>query len=212
MEQFEGLKRTFENNNFNFVVLESVKDVVKYLDDNMEEGSTCAVGGSVTLDQCGVLEHLRNGKYVFFDRYADNADVKDIYHKSFSTDYYLASANAITRHGEVYLVDGTGNRVAAVAYGPGHVFLVVGRNKLVDNLAQAVSRVEKTAAPLNAKRLNLETYCASSGHCGSTEADHDNLMCTFRCRQTICSSTLILSRQRQKNRITILFVLENLGY
>lgn len=212
MERFDELKRTFENNNFGFVVLDSMKDVVGYLDGNMEKGSTCAVGGSVTLDECGVLEHLRSGKYVFYDRYADNVDVKEIFRKSFSTDYYLASANAITRHGEVYLVDGTGNRVAAVTYGPEHVFLIVGKNKLVDNLSQAVSRVEKTAAPMNAKRLKLETYCASSGHCGSTESDRDNLMCTFRCRQTICSSTLILSRQRQKNRITILFVLENLGY
>lgn len=212
MEKFDDLKRVFENNNFNFVVLESKKDVIAYLKDNIEKGAKCAVGGSVSLDECGILSLLRNGDYVFYDRYAENVDVKEIYHKSFCTDYYFSSANAITRHGEVYLVDGTGNRVAAVTYGPEKVFLVVGKNKLVNNLAEAVIRVEKTAAPLNAKRLGIDTYCASSGHCGKTETDKDNLMCSFRCKETICSSTLIMSRQRQKNRITILFVLENLGY
>ena len=89
------------------------------------------------LSECGVLELLRNGSYTFYDRYAEGVDVEEVFHKSFSVDNYLASANAITENGELVLIDGRGNRVAAVIYGPRHVYLVASTDKIVGNIKEA---------------------------------------------------------------------------
>ena len=212
MEKYEKLRKVFENNNFGFVLLEKKEDVVPYLKEHMEKESVCSVGGSVTLDQCRVLDLLRCGDYEFLDRYEMGADLKKIFRATFSADYYISSANALTEHGEVYLVDGTGNRVSATIYGPDKVYLVCGVNKIVKNLKEAVERVKTVAAPLNAKRLNYGTYCRESGQCAKNMADEEHLMCSFTCQNTICCSSVALSRQKIKDRIVIILVAEELGY
>lgn len=212
MLQIDILKKRFKNNNFDFTYLESKEELLPLLDSLMPEGSSVSVGGSVTLTQTGVLDYLRSGRFNFLDRYAENADVQKIFRECYYADFYLASANAITEHGEVYMVDGTGNRVSATIFGPKHVLLVCGRNKIVENLSKAIERVKTIAAPLNAKRLNCGTYCRDNGRCGSCECDERHLMTRFTCERTICSSSIILSRQIIKDRIHIILINEDLGY
>ena len=106
----------------------------------MDKGKSCAVGGSVSLDQCNVLDLLRSGDFDFKDRYEEGIGpegIKKVFRDSFFVDYYLCSANAITQDGFIHNVDSTGNRVSAINFGPDKVFLICGKNKLVESLKDA---------------------------------------------------------------------------
>ncbi|MGN0171509.1 MAG: lactate utilization protein [Acutalibacteraceae bacterium] len=178
----------------------------------LHKGDVVSVGGSVTLQQTGVLDLLRNGDYRFLDRYEpglSREQITDIYRQTFSADAYLCSCNAVTMHGELYNVDGNSNRIAAIAFGPKSVIMVVGKQKLVPDLDSAVDRVKTVAAPLNAKRLDCDTYCAQAGRCAGAGGGM-----TLGCGQQdrICSNYLICAKQKHKGRIKVIFVGEEVGY
>lgn len=160
---------------------------------------------------------LRSGDYRFFDRYEPGLSAKQVrkvFLDSFTADTYLTSANAVTEHGELYCVDGTSNRVAAMLYGPEKVVVIVGWEKIVPDLAAAVVRVKTVAAPANAVRLDCDTYCVKNGRCMSPVCDGRNIMAlpAGACENSICCNSVVLSRQRQKGRITVLIVGEETGY
>lgn len=176
--------------------------------------AVAAVGGSLTLEQCGILDLLRSGSYRFLDRYDENLTAEEkteIFRKSFFADVYLCSCNAVTDDGMLYNVDGNSNRVAAIAHGPKTVILVVGRNKLVKNLEEAVHRVKTIAAPLNAKRLNSKTPCAKLGHCISLETENSQMTDGCRVPGRMCCNYLVSSLQRIPDRIKVLLINEDLG-
>lgn len=109
----------------------------------------------MTLAECGIQDLLKSGAYEFLDRTV--MDPQEVYRRTFSADVFLTSANAITEEGELYNVDGNGNRVAALIYGPQRVIVVAGVNKIVRNLEEAISRVKYVAAPANGVRLGTNT-------------------------------------------------------
>lgn len=190
----------------------TVQDVPAAVEALLHEGDTVAVGGSVTLSQTGVLDLLRSGKYRFLDRGREGItreQAEQISRDAFGADAYLCSCNAVTMRGELYNVDGNANRIAAIAYGPKSVIMVVGIQKLVPDLESAVERVKTVAAPQNAKRLSCDTYCAQTGKCAGLDGGM-----TLGCGQDdrICSSYLICARQRQAGRIKVIFVGEPVGY
>ena len=129
----------------------------------IKEGMTVAYGGSVTLKETGILDAVSCGNYNFLDRGKAKTpeELKNIYRKCFSADVYLSSANAITENGELYNVDGTGNRIAAIAYGPDSVIIVAGKNKIVSDLDEAVIKVKSSAAPKTASGFQ-RTHIADS--------------------------------------------------
>lgn len=161
-------------------------------------------GGSMTLKECGVIDMLQKefGE-AYLDRSAGkNADeVGEIMRKAFVSDTFLASTNALTENGELYNVDGNGNRVSAMIFGPKQVIIVAGVNKIVKNLEEAKKRVEQTAAPMNTVRLEKNTPCAKTGKCGHCHSE-----------DRICCSYVTLAQQRVSDRIKIIIVGENLGY
>ncbi len=169
----------------------------------MKEGSTVTWGGSKSLVESGLIAALDPEKYHILDRSKATTpeEVKDCYRKAFSADYYLMSTNAITTDGELVNIDGNGNRVAALAYGPDYVIMLVGMNKVEPTLQAAIDRVHNTAAPINAIRLELNTPCALTGSC----ADCLSPGC-------ICGHTIITRYCRIPKRIKIILVGENLGY
>ena len=121
------------------------EDVVPRLREMISAGSTVTCGGSVSLYQCGVIDFLRDGPYCFLDRDREGLskeDREEIFRQAFSSDVYLCSSNAVTENGELYNVDGNSNRTAAILYGPKSVIMVVGINKIVRNLDEAVLRVK----------------------------------------------------------------------
>lgn len=212
MVNLDTVIKNLERNHLNPRVVETKADVLPLVEQLLREGDTVAVGGSVTLNQTGVIELLRNGKYQFLDRYAEGLSrnqVEDIFRRSIFVDTYLCSANAITEQGELYNVDGTGNRVAAIAYGPKQVIIVAGINKIVKDLDEAVRRVKTCAAPPNAQRLGFETYCQKNGHCMKSDGGMTD-GCASEMR--ICCSYLVTGFQRQTNRIYVILVKEDCGY
>ncbi len=212
MLNLETVIENLRKNHLNPQFVPTKAEVVPLVERILNDGDTVAVGGSVTLDETGVIELLRNGNFHFLDRYADGLsreEKEEIFRQSFFADAYLCSSNAVTEQGELYNVDGTGNRVAAIAYGPKKVIVVVGINKLVRDLNEAARRVKICAAPLNTQRLGFETYCNKAGHCMKVDGGMTD-GCASAMR--ICCSYLITGYQRQTDRIHVILVGEECGY
>ncbi len=156
------------------------------------------------LFETNVIDLLRSGRYNFLDRYEENltsADMKEIYRKTFYADTYFSSVNAITEEGEIFNVDGNGNRVAAMLYGPDKVILVVGANKIVKNIDEAVKRNKAVSGPANAKRLNTDTPCSKVGYCMDCKSN-----------DRICCEYTVIKRQRTADRMNVIFINDVLGF
>ncbi|SKA92683.1 Uncharacterised ACR, YkgG family COG1556 [Caloramator quimbayensis] len=201
------VQRTIENlekNNIEGFYVKSEEELIKKITEIVKEGSTVSVGGSMTLFETGVINHLRSGRYNFLDRYKEGLstdDLKDIFRKSFFADAYFTSSNAITEEGEIYNVDGNGNRVAAMIYGPDKVIIIAGINKIVRDLDEAIIRNREMSAPANAKRLNKNTPCTKTGYC---------MDCSSPDR--ICRNYVLIKNQGKKGRMFVIFVDKQLGY
>jgi len=199
--------RTIKNlrkNNMNGYFVQDEKEALKKIEELIGEGDTVSVGGSMTLFETGVIDFLRNGKYNFLDRYEEGLapeDIKEIYRKSFSADAYFTSSNALTEEGELYNVDGRGNRVAAMIYGPDKVIVIVGINKIVRDLDEAIMRNRELAAPANVKRLNKKTPCAEVGYCMDCKS-----------KDRICNEYVVIKKQMDGDRIHVIIVNKELGY
>ncbi len=166
-------------------------------------GSTASFGGSVTLVETGILNALRAREDVTLydrDKAANPAETKKIFHDALSADYYLMSSNAITSDGELVNIDGNGNRVAALIYGPENVIVVAGMNKIVKNVEEGISRVHNVASPQNCIRLGKNNPCAINGVCGNCLSD------------TICDQIVITRASRIPNRIKVILVGEDVGF
>ncbi len=212
---FAEVIKNLEKNNMTGFYVERKQDVVPMLETLMEKGATVAVGGSMSLLECGAMDHLKSGRYTFLDRYApglSEAQVHEVFLQSLSADHYLCSTNAVTEDGILYNVDGNSNRVSAMLYGPKSVILVVGKNKIVKNLDEAVRRVKTVAAPDNAKRLGCPTFCKESGECISLKNKESELCSGCASDARICCNYVICARQRIKGRIKVILVGEPLGF
>ncbi len=180
---------------------ETKEEVLSYLKENIPKGSSIGIGGSVTLTEIGVLSWLTgNEEYHFLDRYHTD-DVSRVFHESLNADVYLMSTNALTEEGELYNIDGNGNRLAALIYGPKKVYVIAGTNKIVKNLEEAVSRVELFSAPANNIRLGKTNPCTKTGQC---------MHCSTP--STICNQIVTARRSGTPGRIHVLLVNEALGY
>ena len=212
------IKKTMENlkaNNMQPYYVETVKEVAGKVAELLKEGDTVAVGGSMSLFEAGIIDLLRSGKYTFLDRYEkglSREQMKQIFRKSFFADAYLCSSNAITENGELYNVDGNSNRVAAICYGPDSVIIVVGINKIVANLDDAVKRVKTMAAPANATRLNYTSYCTEKGECMGLTSGNSCMTSGCSGQNRICCNYVVSAYQNQKDRIKVIIVGEELGY
>lgn len=153
----------------------AAKDIVMSL---IGEDESVGVGGSVTLDQIGLLDALADsGRTVYSTILAARrgGDKQEMRRFGMDADVYLSSTNALTLEGDLVNIDGSGNRVAGMIYGPKKVIIVAGRNKLTKNPHTAVARIKKQACPPNARRLGLSTPCAEQGVC--TDCDSPQRMC-----------------------------------
>lgn len=174
------------------------------LNELIPPGSTVGCGDSVTLEQLGVFDRMRNGDVLFYDKYAPNLtheDKRRLYLKNFDVDTFLTGANAITVDGALFNIDGNGSRVAPMLYGPRQVIVVAGVNKIVPDLDAAIQRARQVAAPLDAKRLLKATPCATLGRC--VDCRHP---------QRICNDFVLITGQFLKDRIKVILIDMALGY
>lgn len=196
---------SLNSNNMNGYLVKNTKELISKIEEIAKEGSTVTCGGSMSLFETGVIDYLRSSsRYKFLDRYRDGVDTKEairIYKAAFTSDVYFTSSNAVTLDGQLYNVDGNGNRVAAMLYGPDKVIVVCGVNKVVNDLKSAIQKNNTITAPANAKRLNRNTPCTKTGYCMDCNS-----------KERICSEYTVIKRQGDKDRIHVIFLNEDIGY
>ena len=196
--------KALKQNNINGYLVKDKYELIRKISDLVKEGSKISCGGSMSLEETGVMEHLRSGRYEFLDRAKEGLtsdDIDKIYRESFFADAYFSSTNAITEDGELYNVDGNGNRVAALLFGPRKVIIVAGVNKIVKNVDEAIKRNREISAPTNAKRLNKKTPCTKVGFCMDCKSP-----------EKICREYTLIRSQKDKDRIHVIFINNNIGY
>lgn len=208
------IEKTLENlkkNNMAAYYAETKEDALEIVKGLLKKGETISCGGSETLKECKIRDHMDSGDYNFLDRAKTNGadEMNELYRKCFFCDTYLTSANAVTEAGELINVDGNCNRIAAITFGPKRVIVIVGKNKLVGDVNEGFYRVKTVAAPKNAQRLGLSTPCAKLGHCIKKD-EGPSAGCDSE--QRICVNYVISGRQRVADRVKVIIVNENLGY
>ncbi|OPJ62439.1 lactate utilization protein [Clostridium oryzae] len=203
-KKVERLLTNLQQNNMEGYFVQNQEELLSKINELIKANSTVSVGGSATLSETGVLDLLRNGNYNFLDRYEEGLkpdEIQKIFRDTFYADFYLTSSNAILESGELYNVDGNGNRVAAMLFGPKNVIVVAGINKIVKNLDEAIQRNKNISAPANCKRLNRKTPCTVTGTCMECSSP-----------ERICNEYTLIKRQNQKGRIKVIIVNKILGY
>lgn len=181
----------------------TAEEAVKKVSELIADGSSVTWGGTMTVRDLGIPEVLKSrGTLQVLDRdLVTTAEEKqDMYLRAFSADVYLSSANAISENGVIVNIDGNGNRVAAITWGPKKVIFVIGMNKVAQTVEAALARARSTASPINAARFDIKTPCQTDGTCHNCNST-----------DSICNYVHFL-RNSPKGRHVVVLVGENLGY
>ena len=159
-------------------------------------------GGSMSLDEVGVKEAVEEAGHDLLrrEKYVTPEEKRECFAKQTLADVFMMSTNAITLDGELVNIDGSGNRVACLSFGPNEVIVVAGMNKVVSNVEEGIARSRNFAAPPNTVRLGCDTPCAKIGQCGNCLND------------TICCQIVVTRASRVPGRIKVILVGEELGY
>lgn len=167
------------------------------------EGSKVGWGGSASITDIGLKQAVCDGSYQELNRDVCKSpeEKREVELKCFESDYFLASVNAITYDGVMVNIDKFGNRIAAIAFGAKHVILVVGMNKAVKTLDEAISRVHNEAAPINAARLDSNTPCHYKGMCYDCKGPTSN-----------CCQVLVTRSCAVEGRMKVILVNDQLGF
>lgn len=198
------LTKAFEKNQMSCMIVKDENELKQYLRTVLKDQKKVAVGGSVTLSQLGIIDLIRESDVQFIDRYEmglSQEQVKERLREGLLADIFITGTNALTMDGCLYNIDGTGNRVAAMIFGPKDVYVIAGINKICANEQEAIEHIRQYSAPANALRLHKHTPCTKLGQCQDCLSD-----------ERICSSYVKLAYQGQKNRIHVIIIEENIGY
>lgn len=177
---------------------EALKGILKLI----PKGATVGFGGSQTAVDLNLPEYLKlNGYTVYHRSLIPDKTREEVYLMSRDADWLITSTNAMSEGGELVNIDGRGNRVASMIYGPKNVLVVLGINKITPDLESALYRAKNVAAPLNAKRFNLSTPCTVTGKCMDCKSV-----------ERICRATVIMTNPTFENNIHIIIINEDLGF
>lgn len=202
-----ALKQTLESNNFEVFIAQNAREAGRLVMDRILPKlapKTISWGGSMTFVATELYDMLKGHP---------NADILDTFDKSLSpeeslerrrqsllVDLYVTGTNAVTRSGELVNLDMIGNRVAGITFGPRNVVIMVGRNKVVEDLDAAMERIKDYAAPVNVMRLNKKAPCAKTGECEECKSP-----------ERICNSWTITQKSFPKGRIKVVLINQDLG-
>ena len=199
----EQVVKALNSRNMEAFLVGTKEEALKKALELIPEGSSVGWGGSASIEEIGLKEAIKNGKYKVVDREEGSSqeEAEKLMRDIFFCDYFLASSNAVSEDGVLVNVDGNSNRVAAICYGPKHVIMIIGMNKVVKSVEDAMSRARNTAAPLNAQRFDIDTPCKKTG-------------CCYDCKKpdTVCCQILITRYSRHVGRIKVILVNEELGF
>lgn len=195
--------KALTSNDFDAHVFGDRESLIDAVLEQVTPGASIGVGGSVTVREIGLVEKLAAKDAQVLDHWRNGLtkeEIGTIRLRQLSCDLFLSSANAVTERGEIVNIDGFGNRINAMTFGPRKVVIIVGYNKIVCDVNMAIDRIKRIAAPLNARRLNLPLPCAETGYC------HD---CKSHAR--ICRITSIMQRRPGGTDISVYLINEELG-
>jgi len=167
------------------------------------EGASVGWGGALSAQQIGLLDAVNNGPYQAIDRDKTTtpAEREEAQRKCLLADCFITGANALSLDGQMVNIDGNGNRVAAIIYGPKNVIVIAGMNKVVATLEEAVTRARTVAAPMNKQRFPLQTPCEITGACADCKSEG-----------CICNQIVITRNCKPAGRIKMILVGEELGF
>jgi len=177
-----------------------IHEVLHYVQPSMKIG----FGGSVTIRELGIIQELQKKDVVILDHWKEGLtkeDIEKIRIGHLTSDLFISSANAITEKGEIVNMDGIGNRVNAITFGPKKIIIIAGYNKIVPDIHAALERIKRIAAPMNAKRLNLPLPCAETGYCVDCKSE-----------ARICRVLSIMQRKPSASDMSVFIINEVLGY
>ena len=180
------------------------KNAVEKVSELIADGSTVTWGGTATVRDLGIPQTLKNRSTLNVldrDSVETHEEKVQMYLKAFTADVYLTSANAISEDGVIVNIDGNGNRVAAISWGPKKVIFVIGLNKVAQTIEAAIARARGIASPINSQRFDINTPCRIDGTCHNCNSP-----------ESICSYVHILRNSRNGNRHIVILVGEDLGY
>lgn len=200
----EKVSENLKKRDFNAVILNSRDEINNYILGIIPVEASVGIGGSVTIRETGIdasLKERGNKVYDHWDSTLDKNQVLETRKKQLLSDYFLTGLNAVTQDGRLVNIDGIGNRVSAMIFGPGHVIAVAGINKIVRDVHEAVRRIKNITSPQNSKRLGLSTPCAKTGQCADCKAD-----------KSVCRVTTIIDYRPGATDFTVILSPEELGF
>ena len=168
------------------------------------DAESIGMGGSVTLYKTGIQDALEEaGHTIYGAAYAaaKGQDPAEAVKQGLFADVYMSSSNAITEDGTLLNIDGMGNRVAGLIFGPQKIIVVAGRNKLAANESAAMERIKTISCPMNGKRLKKQLPCALTGKCSDC-----------RSADRMCRVTVKHEAPTRGKEFHIIIVNEELGY
>lgn len=199
----EKVIKGLESRNMEGFYAETKEDALKVALELIPEGSSIGWGGSVSVDAIGLRTAVCSGNYQVHNR--DVCKTEDEKRQTelaiLGSDVFLCSTNAITEDGILVNIDGRGNRVAAIIYGPASVVMIVGMNKVVKTLEDAWSRARNEAAPINAQRFPIQTPCKRTGSCADCKSP-----------DTVCCQFVVTRYSKIPKRIKVILVNEEMGF
>ena len=199
----QTLVKNLRKHHFDAYYCETREEALEKALSLIPEGECVGWGGATSAEQIGLLNALRTGAYHAIDRdTAPSADARtEMMRRCLLADTFVTGSNAISLEGELVNIDGMGNRVAAIVYGPKKVLVIAGVNKITDTLEDALTRARTVAAPINKQRFGADTPCTFTGSCADCLSDG-----------CICNQILITRNCRPAGRIQVIIVGEELGF
>ena len=201
--KMEACKKALEKNGMKAYLVEDAQAARELVNAMIKYHETVCDGGTMTLQETGILDMLNHRDLVFHShsdptmtREQSDAEAR----KAFSADTFIASTNAVTLQGELVNIDGHGNRVSAMIFGPKQVIIVAGYNKIVEDEEAAKKRIREIAAPANSVRLHKQTPCSKTGSCQDCYS-----------KDRICSSYVKINYDKE-DRIRVILIAEAYGY
>ena len=197
------LVKNLQNRHFDACYCEDCAAALNKALEWIPKDASIGWGGATSAQQIGLIQTLKEGGYHTLDR--DTCKTLEervkMMKKCLTADVFLTGANAVSLDGQMVNIDGIGNRVAAIVYGPDSIIVVVGMNKVVDTLEDAITRARTIAAPMNNQRFDNQNPCKATGSCADC-----------KCETCICNQILITRNCRPAGRIKFIVVGEDLGF
>lgn len=197
------LVKNLKKRHFDAVYCKTTEDALQQALAWIPEGASVGWGGALSAQQIGLMDAVRAGNYRAIDRdLCETAEQREQAAKDcMFADVFLTGANALSMDGEMVNIDGNGNRVSAIIYGPKTVLVIAGMNKVVDTLDDAITRARTVAAPMNQQRFQLNNPCSVTGRCADCKSE-----------TCICNHIVITRHCRPVGRIKFIIVGEVLGF